>query len=107
MLGRTRTNAHYEIKVPASFNAKLDTAGGDISARGLTGNIKADTSGGELTFDSIHGSVHADTSGGGHHGKRMRRKRSTSKQVADGSKPPAEAARCAGRRAAPGHRVEF
>ena len=28
----------------------LDTAGGDVSANGLTGNIKVDTSGGDLSF---------------------------------------------------------
>jgi hypothetical protein len=64
MMGHTRTEARYTIRVPASFNADLDTAGGDISANGLTGNIKADTSGGDLNFAQIHGDIHADTSGG-------------------------------------------
>lgn len=64
MLGHTRTEARYTIKVPANFNADLDTSGGDISANGLTGNIKVDTSGGDLTFGQIHGDIHADTSGG-------------------------------------------
>ena len=64
MMGHTRTEARYTIRVPASFNADLDTAGGDISANGLTGSIKADTSGGDLNFAQIHGDIHADTSGG-------------------------------------------
>ena len=64
MLGHHRTEAHYTMRVPASFSANLDTAGGDISASGLTGTIKADTSGGDLNFAKIHGDVHADTSGG-------------------------------------------
>jgi DUF4097 and DUF4098 domain-containing protein YvlB len=64
MLGHTRTEGRYTIKVPANFNADLDTSGGDISANGLTGNIKVDTSGGDLTFGQIHGDIHADTSGG-------------------------------------------
>ena len=64
VMGHTRTEARYSIRVPASFNADLDTAGGDISANGLTGNIKVDTSGGDLNFAQIHGDIHADTSGG-------------------------------------------
>ena len=64
MLGHTRTEARYAIRVPANFNADLDTSGGDISANGLSGNIKVDTSGGDLTFGQIHGDIHGDTSGG-------------------------------------------
>jgi len=64
MLGHHRTEGHYTLRVPASFSAKLDTAGGDISASGLTGAIKADTSGGDLNFAKIQGDIHADTSGG-------------------------------------------
>ncbi len=64
LLGHNRTEGRYTIRVPANFNADLDTSGGDISANGLTGSIKVDTSGGDLTFDRIHGEIHADTSGG-------------------------------------------
>ena len=64
MLGHTRTEARYAIRVPANFNADLDTSGGDISANGLSGNIKVDTSGGDLTFGQMHGDIQADTSGG-------------------------------------------
>ena len=64
LLGRTRTEGHYIFKVPATFSVKLDTAGGDVSANGLTGTIKVDTSGGDLSFGQIHGDIHADTSGG-------------------------------------------
>jgi Putative adhesin len=64
MMGHTRTEGHYTIKVPASFNLDLDTAGGDVSANGITGSVKVDTSGGDLTFGQIHGDLHADTSGG-------------------------------------------
>ena len=38
MMGHTRTEARYTLKVPANFSVDLDTAGGDISANGLTGN---------------------------------------------------------------------
>jgi DUF4097 and DUF4098 domain-containing protein YvlB len=64
MLGHHSNEGHYSIRVPATFNADLDTAGGAISATGLTGTIKADTSGGDLHFEKIHGQIHADTSGG-------------------------------------------
>ena len=64
MMGHTRTEARYTIQVPANFNADLDTAGGDISASGLTGNIKVDTSGGDLNFGQIRGEIKGDTSGG-------------------------------------------
>ncbi len=64
MLGRHSTEGRYSIRVPATFNADLDTAGGGITATGLTGMIKADTSGGDLHFEKIHGQIHADTSGG-------------------------------------------
>jgi len=63
-IGHSRTEGRYTVKVPASFNLDLDTAGGDISAQGISGNVKVDTSGGDLTFGRIHGDIHADTSGG-------------------------------------------
>ena len=64
MMGHSRTEGHYTIKVPANFNLDLDTSGGDVSANGVTGSVKADTSGGDLSFGQIHGDLHADTSGG-------------------------------------------
>lgn len=64
LLGHTHAEARYTIRVPANFNADLNTSGGDISANGLTGTIKVDTSGGDLAFEKIHGDIHADTSGG-------------------------------------------
>ncbi len=64
MMGHTRTEGRYTIKVPANFNVDLDTSGGDVSANGLTGEVKVDTSGGDLNFGQIHGDIHADTSGG-------------------------------------------
>ncbi|HEY2800916.1 MAG TPA: DUF4097 family beta strand repeat-containing protein [Chthoniobacterales bacterium] len=64
LLGHNRTEGHYTVRVPANFNADLDTSGGAISTTGLTGTVKVDTSGGDLTFTRIHGDIHADTSGG-------------------------------------------
>ncbi len=64
-MGRHNTEARYSIRVPATFNTDLDTDGGGITAKGLTGSVKADTSGGNLSFEQIHGAIHGDTSGGG------------------------------------------
>src|SRR4051794_3003290 len=64
MMGHTRTEGRYAIKVPANFSLALDTAGGDVSSRGITGQVKVDTSGGDLTFGQIRGDIHAETSGG-------------------------------------------
>jgi DUF4097 and DUF4098 domain-containing protein YvlB len=64
LLGHTRTEGNFTLKVPPSFSVDLDTAGGDISTSGLTGEIKVDTSGGDLNFSQIRGDIHGDTSGG-------------------------------------------
>src|SRR5690349_2260868 len=64
MLGNTRTEGHYAIKVPANFSLNLNTSGGDVSSRGVTGQVKVNTSGGDLMFGQIHGDIHAETSGG-------------------------------------------
>ena len=59
-----RNEAKYTVRVPAAFNAKLDTSGGPIVVNDLTGMVKADTSGGGLKFERIHGPLDGDTSGG-------------------------------------------
>ena len=53
------------IRVPARFNASLDTSGGAIAVSDLTGKVSADTSGGGLRFTRLHGPLKGDTSGGG------------------------------------------
>ena len=62
--GKSSMDARYTLRVPATFNANLQTAGGDISAKNLTGTIKADTSGGDLEFERVHGAITARSSGG-------------------------------------------
>jgi DUF4097 and DUF4098 domain-containing protein YvlB len=52
------------IRVPARFNASLDTSGGAIAVSDLTGKVNADTSGGGLKFTRLHGPLKGDTSGG-------------------------------------------
>lgn len=61
---RNRNEATYTIRVPARFNARLNTSGGGIAASDLTGEVKADTSGGGLRFARLHGPLNGDTSGG-------------------------------------------
>ena len=53
------------IRVPARFNASLDTSDGAIAVSDLTGKVNADTSGGGLKFTRLHGPLNGDTSGGG------------------------------------------
>jgi hypothetical protein len=59
-----RNEAKYTIRVPAQFNAKLNTAGGPIGVSDLTGEVKAGTSGGALKLARIHGPLTGNTSGG-------------------------------------------
>lgn len=61
---RNRNEAKYTIRVPAQFNARLNTAGGPISVSDLTGEVKASTSGGALKFTRIQGPLDGNTSGG-------------------------------------------
>lgn len=55
---------HIRLTVPKKFEARLETAGGNIEATGLEGGIEAKTSGGDLTFTYIHGLVDGQSSGG-------------------------------------------
>lgn len=64
-LGGNRIEGKVTIRVPARFNASLDTSGGSIAASDLTGKVSADTSGGGLKFTRLHGPLKGDTSGGG------------------------------------------
>src|ERR1043166_4940721 len=65
--GHMQNEAKFTITVPGNFNAKLETAGGGISASDLTGDVKADTSAGGLKFAHLHGPLTGNTSGGGIH----------------------------------------
>src|ERR1700722_4774625 len=55
---------HIRVTVPKRFDARLETAGGNISATGLEGAVEAKTSGGDLAFTHIHGAVNGNTAGG-------------------------------------------
>jgi hypothetical protein len=60
-----RIEGKVTIRVPARFNAHLDTSGGAIAVSDLTGKVNADTSGGGLKFTRLNGPLVGDTSGGG------------------------------------------
>ncbi len=55
---------HYEIKVPAKFNVKVETSGGSVSTSDISGNIDLSTSGGSINFENVIGKLDMSTSGG-------------------------------------------
>lgn len=62
---RYHNSAKYTVRVPATFNVQLKTAGGGISVSDITGSTITYTSGGGLTFARLHGPLDGKTSGGG------------------------------------------
>lgn len=54
----------FEIKVPASFNTKVSTAGGDIRLGDVKGNNNLKTSGGDVWVKNTVGDLNLSTSGG-------------------------------------------
>jgi DUF4097 and DUF4098 domain-containing protein YvlB len=62
---RTKTDGRYTIRVPKKFSADLKTAGGEITAAELIGDMRADSAGGDLRFSRLRGVLSA-RSGGGH-----------------------------------------
>lgn len=65
--GQLRSEAKYTITVPSKFVLQLNTAGGGITAKNITGDARAKTSGGGLTFVNLQGPLDGETSGGGIH----------------------------------------
>ena len=63
--GNNRTEGKYTLRVPAQCTAHLNTAGGGIFVKDLTGEVLAGTSGGGLRFTRIRGPLTGNTSGGG------------------------------------------
>ena len=61
---KNHNEAKYTVQIPAQFNCRLNTSGGDLEASNLTGEVNADTSGGGLRFVMLHGPVTGETSGG-------------------------------------------
>jgi hypothetical protein len=59
-----RTRFEYRITLPEAFNISVQTAGGDIDLKYLSGELQASTSGGDVTATSISGKFTGRTSGG-------------------------------------------
>lgn len=53
-----------EAFVPSKYNAHIETSGGDINVKEITGGFRFDTSGGDITLAHLNGKVTAETSGG-------------------------------------------
>jgi Toastrack DUF4097 len=63
-LGHSEMDGRYTIRVPKRFETDLQTAGGDVTVREVTGNVTVKTSGGKLAFEHLEGTLTANTSGG-------------------------------------------
>lgn len=59
-----QVRARFRATVPATYNVRADTSGGNIEVSDLDGQIRADTSGGSIIVGKVTGPVRADTAGG-------------------------------------------
>lgn len=59
-----RIKARYTVSVPNEFNVDLNTSGGAINVRNLTGDVTVNTAGGSIELDHLQGPTDAHTSGG-------------------------------------------
>jgi hypothetical protein len=57
-------SVHVEAKVPQKFNTNLETSGGDINVKNITGGFRFETSGGDISALNLNGKLNAETSGG-------------------------------------------
>ena len=62
--GRQRVEGKYTIALPAQFNARLKTSGGDIEVSDVQGELNVNTSGGRIELRGGGGSLNGHTSGG-------------------------------------------
>lgn len=63
--GESRGYVGFDVTVPAqTVLAKLETSGGTISARNITGRVEAVTGGESIQLDQIGGSIYASSGGG-------------------------------------------
>jgi DUF4097 and DUF4098 domain-containing protein YvlB len=58
------TEGKFTIRVPAQFNAELESSGGSVAVSDVTGMVNAGTSGGSLRFARVNGPLVGETSGG-------------------------------------------
>jgi hypothetical protein len=55
---------HYDVYVPSEYNIRTSTSGGNITIKGVTGEVNGETSGGNLDIELVRGRVRLSTSGG-------------------------------------------
>jgi DUF4097 and DUF4098 domain-containing protein YvlB len=60
----TDANVNVTVEVPREYNLDLNTSGGGIKVRHLTGKALGRTSGGRISLEDIKGAVNMRTSGG-------------------------------------------
>lgn len=60
----TKASCDLYIMVPAKFDIEFETMGGDISIKGVDGEIKGQTMGGDVDFEDLAGSLAVTTMGG-------------------------------------------
>jgi hypothetical protein len=60
-----RMSAEFFVNVPQNTDmVKVDTMGGSVDVRNISGKAAAETAGGSITVDDIGGNVYAETQGG-------------------------------------------
>jgi Fe-S cluster biogenesis protein NfuA len=62
--GNSGIRMKFEVKVPANFNPKINTSGGNIKLVDLKGNPDLKTSGGNIYVRNTSGNIRTNTSGG-------------------------------------------
>jgi len=62
--GSSGIKMRFEVKMPANFNPKINTSGGNISLADLNGNPELKTSGGNISVKNSSGKIITNTSGG-------------------------------------------
>ena len=65
LFGLRRSSIGFAVDVPAQYNVRLNTGGGNITVADISGEVEVDTSGGNIEIGVVTGGdIHADTSGG-------------------------------------------
>ena len=57
-------HVRIELEIPKKYNLDLETSGGDIALRNISGMITGETSGGDIIMDNLTGEMRMETSGG-------------------------------------------
>ena len=62
--GTKRASCDLYIMVPAKFDIEFETVGGDVSIKGVEGEISGQTMGGDVDFEGLNGHLAVTTMGG-------------------------------------------